>query len=137
MTPRIIGQPIHLCFSEGRSSGSLRVAISPEGLRQAIAQACGDRIITPSSTACPPTRVSSPLSSAGRSWTATRKRTKFRKERTVFDAPEGSKAPLTRLTQESKISRASLWRKYFLEQGLETYLENAASSSMLGGALDL
>ena len=36
-------------------------------MRTAIPQACGERIITPSSTACPPTRVSSPLSKAGSS----------------------------------------------------------------------
>src|ERR1039458_5431589 len=40
-----MGQAIHLCFSEGRSSGSLMVTTSPEGLRQAIAHACGERII--------------------------------------------------------------------------------------------
>src|SRR6266550_3920319 len=79
MTPRTIGQAIHLCFSEGRSSGSLMVTTSPEGLRQAIAQACGERIITPSSTACPPTRVSSPLSRAGRSCSAVRNRRFCRK----------------------------------------------------------
>src|ERR1700688_3742725 len=75
ITPRTIGQPIHLCCSEGRSSGSLWVTISPEGLRTAMPQACGERIITPSSTACPPTRVSSPLSKAGKSCTAAKKRT--------------------------------------------------------------
>src|SRR5208282_1316469 len=37
-------------------------------------QACGERIITPSNTACPPTRVSSPLSRAGSSCTAVKKR---------------------------------------------------------------
>src|ERR1700727_2506672 len=99
ITPRTIGQAIHLCFSEGRSSGWLRVTTSPEGLRQAIAQACGERIITPSSTACPPTNVSSPLSRAGRSCTATRKRTRFRKERTVIRCPRRQKAPTTRLPQ--------------------------------------
>src|SRR5262249_4722702 len=40
----------------------------------AIPQACGERIITPSITACPPTRVSSPLSRAGSSCRAARKR---------------------------------------------------------------
>src|SRR5580704_8693531 len=99
MTPRTIGQAIHLCFSEGRSSGSLMVTTSPEGLRQAIAQACGERIITPSSTACPPTRVSSPLSSAGKSCTATRKRTKFRRERTMVRCSRRGKAPNTSLPQ--------------------------------------
>src|SRR5271170_4072118 len=74
MTPRITGHPIHLCFSESRSRGSLWTETSPDGLRQAIPQAWGDRIITPSSTACPPTRVSSPPSSAGSNCTATRKR---------------------------------------------------------------
>src|SRR2546430_9440164 len=38
-TPRTTGHPIHLCFSDGRSRFSLCVAISPEGLRTAIAQA--------------------------------------------------------------------------------------------------
>src|SRR5579859_768791 len=83
ITPRTIGQPIHLCFSDGRSSGSLMVTTSPDGLRHAIAQACGERIITPSSTACPPTSVSSPLSSAGSSWTATRKRASCRQHAIV------------------------------------------------------
>ena len=50
---------------------------SPEGLRTAMPQACGERIITPSSTACPPTRVSSPLSRAGSSCTAAKKRKIF------------------------------------------------------------
>src|SRR5580700_1414581 len=99
MTPRIMGQAIHLCFSEGRSSGSLMVTTSPDGLRQAMAQACGERIITPSSTACPPTRVSSPLSRAGRSCTATRKRARFRKERTVIRCSRRQKAPISRLPQ--------------------------------------
>src|SRR5271165_4675454 len=98
ITPRTIDQAIHLCFSDGRSSGSLKVTTSPEGLRQAIAQACGERIITPSSTACPPTRVSSPLSSAGKSCTATRKRTKFRRECTVIRCSRRAKAPTTRLS---------------------------------------
>src|SRR5580698_5781960 len=101
ITPRTIGHAIHLCFSDGRSSGSLQVMTSPEGLRQAIAQACGERIITPSSTACPPTRVSSPLSSAGNNWTATRKRTRFRKECTVIRCSRAGKAPNTRLSQLS------------------------------------
>src|ERR1700722_13798176 len=64
-----------------------------------MAQACGERIITPSSTACPPTKVSSPLSRAGRSCTATRKRTRFRKERTVIRCPRRQKAPNNRLPQ--------------------------------------
>src|ERR1039458_8910948 len=78
MTPRTTGQPIHGCFSESRSSGSECVEMVPSGLRTEIPQACGERIITPSSTACPPTRVSSPLSSAGRSWTAVMKRRYWR-----------------------------------------------------------
>src|SRR3984957_16699333 len=66
-----------------------------------MAQACGERIITPSSTACPPTKVSSPLSRAGRSCTATRKRTRFRRERTVIRCSRRQKAPATRLPQEA------------------------------------
>src|SRR6266496_1188364 len=46
-------------------------------------QACGERIITPSSTACPPTRVSSPLSRAGSNWIAARKRKICRKRMRV------------------------------------------------------
>src|ERR1019366_9208989 len=84
ITPRTTGQPIHLCWSEGRSSGSLWVTISPEGLRTAMPQACGDRIITPSSTAWPPTSVSSPLSRAGSNWTAARKRKNCRQRRIVI-----------------------------------------------------
>ena len=55
ITPRTTGHAIHLCFSEGRSSGSLWVTISPDDLRTAIPQACGERIMTPSITAWPPT----------------------------------------------------------------------------------
>src|ERR1700738_4058147 len=84
ITPRTMGQAIHLCFSEGRASGSLMVTTSPDGLRQAMAQACGERIITPSSTACPPTRVSSPLSRAGSNWTAAKKRKFCRQRRIVI-----------------------------------------------------
>src|SRR6202162_1955333 len=110
ITPRTMGQAIHLCFSEGRSSGSLMVTTSPDGLRQAIVPACGGRIITPSSTPCPPTRVSSPLSSAGKSCTATRKRTKFRKERTVIRCPRRRKAPSSRLSQGWRRSHAG-WKR--------------------------
>src|SRR5258708_20879519 len=64
--PRMKGSAIHLCFSEGRVSTSQCVAISPGAFLTAIPQACGDRIMTPSSTACPPIRASSEaLSSAG------------------------------------------------------------------------
>ena len=84
ITPRTMGHPIHLCFSEGRSRFSLWVAISPEGLRTAMAQAWGERIITPSSTAWPPTKVSAPPSSAGNSWTAMRKRQILRKEHMIL-----------------------------------------------------
>ena len=58
ITPRSTGHAIHGCFSESRSSGSLCVESSPDGLRQVMAHACGLRIITPSSTAWPPTSVS-------------------------------------------------------------------------------
>src|SRR3954451_13015276 len=91
MTPRIIGHAIHLCFSDGRSRGSLRVTNSPEGFRQAIAQACGERIITPSSTAWPPTRVSYPLSSAGKSWRAAGNQGRFEIAARLLDAPEQGK----------------------------------------------
>src|SRR6185312_11699680 len=73
-SPRTKGHPIHLCFSEGRCSFSLCVVISPDGLRMAMPQACGERIITPSTTAWPPTRVSSPPSRIGSSCRDTRKR---------------------------------------------------------------
>ena len=39
------GQPSHGRRSEGRSSGSERLTISPEALRTAMAQACGERIL--------------------------------------------------------------------------------------------
>src|ERR1700722_5759491 len=112
MTPRTIGHDIHLCFSEGRSSGSLMVTTSPDGFLQAIAQAWGERIITPSSTAWPPTRVSSPLSRAGRSCTATIKRTKFLKERTRIKCSRRGKSATTlgyhrRNTAQSGIVRTS------------------------------
>src|SRR4029077_16157388 len=61
------------------SRGSLWVETSPEGLRQAMAHACGERIMTPSSNAWPPPRVSSPPSSADRSCTATKNRANVRK----------------------------------------------------------
>src|SRR5690348_13364128 len=77
ITPRTSGQPIHLCFSERRSRGSEWVTIVPLGWRTAMPQAWGERIMTPSRTAWPPTRVSSPLSSAGSNCTAARKRKKF------------------------------------------------------------
>src|SRR5208337_270976 len=40
MQPRMIGQAIHLCCSEGRSSGSECVARVPSGLRMQMPQAC-------------------------------------------------------------------------------------------------
>ena len=73
-SPRTNGQPSHLRFSAARSSGSLWVTTSPLGLRMAMPQACGVRIITPSITAWPPTSVSSPPSRAGKSWMAARNR---------------------------------------------------------------
>ena len=74
ITPRIRGHPIHLCFSESRSSGSLWLINSPFGFLHVMPQACGVRIMTPSSTAWPPTSVSSPPSSAGRSCRLTKNR---------------------------------------------------------------
>src|SRR5258706_5075920 len=80
--PRMIGQPIHLCFSDIRSNGSAWTITSPEALRQAIPQAWGDLIITPSSTACPPTRVvSSPFSITGKSCKAVENRHQMERNR--------------------------------------------------------
>src|SRR5580704_1811125 len=109
ITPRTTGQPIHVCCSDGRSSGSLCVTISPEGLRTAMPQACGERIMTPSSTACPPTRVSSPLSRAGSNWTAAKKRTFFRQRRIVIGCcfEEGRLQVQVQITTEFKKLPAS------------------------------
>ena len=54
--------------------GDSCVTTSPSGRRTAVHTLCGARIITPSMTACPPIKGSSPLSSTGMScrWVATR-----------------------------------------------------------------
>src|SRR5262245_34247213 len=57
-TPRITGQRrIRLRFAH-ETSGSELTSISPSGVRTATAQVETPRIITPSSTACPPTGAS-------------------------------------------------------------------------------
>src|SRR6516225_3554055 len=57
--PRKIGYLSQGYFSAGRSRKLWTTAIEPFGFRTATAYECGERIITPSMTACPPTSTSS------------------------------------------------------------------------------
>src|SRR4051812_37772402 len=57
-TPRITGHRSTRWRLAHETSGSELIAISPSGLRTATAQVETPRIITPSSTACPPTGAS-------------------------------------------------------------------------------
>src|SRR6476661_5275828 len=57
-TPRITGQRRIECFFSQDVSGEAVTSISPSGVRTATAQVETPRIITPSSTACPPTGAS-------------------------------------------------------------------------------
>ena len=52
--PRMIGQPIHLCFFAIDVTGSCLIRRLPSARRTAMAMASLERIITPSKTACPP-----------------------------------------------------------------------------------
>jgi hypothetical protein len=58
--PLIKGSLKKKFFSENKFNPSRFTAISPLGFRTAIAIELVDRIITPSITACPPTRIVSP-----------------------------------------------------------------------------
>src|SRR4051812_5722920 len=65
--------------SVSRGSVLSSVTISPDGLRTATQKLWGDRIITPSITACPPIKVvSSPLSKTGSSCICANRRTNAR-----------------------------------------------------------
>ena len=64
-TPRITGQRSARWRLVHETSGNDWTSISPSGLRTATAQVETPRIITPSSTACPPTGASRCACSAG------------------------------------------------------------------------
>jgi hypothetical protein len=59
ITPLIKGILEKIFFSEKKFNLSRFTTISPLGFRTAIAIELGDLIITPSITACPPTRIRS------------------------------------------------------------------------------
>ena len=66
--PRMRGSAQSRLVSESRFALFSCVTIWPSGLRTATQYECGVRIITPSMTAWPPIKGSSPLSRTGRSW---------------------------------------------------------------------
>src|SRR6266508_2551272 len=111
--PRMNGQPFHGLFSLALTNGSEWVASSPSGLRMAMPQAWGDRIITPSRTAWPPTRVSSALSRASEScravWNLRRERKDIAFIITEDDSRQRTKrnAPATAQTRIGQAGWAS------------------------------